>query len=186
MLTESVLQLINDRQSIGHLVEPAPSQQQIQQAIGAALAAPDHRRLHPWQFIQIDHDRRVAFGELIAQCLAKEGEIDPIQLERVKHHPLRAPLLLICVMKYQAHAKVPKFEQLLSCGAAIENLLLVLQAQGFASIWRTGDIAENSYFRQAMGCDEHDVITGIVYIGTAFKDIPAREPLKVEDFLSHW
>lgn len=183
---EQALSLIQSRQSIGHLIAPAPTAEQLEQAIAAALTAPDHHRLHPWRFIIIEGEQREAFGELISKSLAEDGETDQHQLDRVKLHPLRAPMILVCVMKYQPHPKVPAYEQILSCGAAIQNLLLVLEAQGFSSMWRSGAAAESAYLKRALGCSANDEIAGLVYIGTSPKQIAPRQPLHVADFLETW
>lgn len=186
LTTEQVVQFINSRQSIGHLVEPAPTQAQLELAIEAALTAPDHHRLHPWRFIVVQGEQRAAFGELLAHSLREDGETDENQLERVKHHPLRAPLLLVCIMQYHPHPKVPHYEQVLSCGAAIQNLLLVLQSQGFASMWRSGAVAESAHFKRILGCNVTDEIAGLVYIGTSPKAIAPRQKLAVSEFLTQW
>lgn len=183
---DQLYDFINRRQSIGLLVEPAPSEAQLELAIAAALTAPDHHRLHPWRFITIQGEQRVAFGELLAQSLAEDGDIDPVQLDRVKQHPMRAPMILVCVMQDHPHLKVPHYEQVLSCGAAIQNLLLVLQSQGFSSMWRSGAAAESAHLKRALGCAGSDEIAGLVYIGTASKEIAPRTPLNVADFLSDW
>ena len=183
---EQASAFITSRQSVGQLVAPAPSSAEIEQLIAAALTAPDHHRLHPWRFITIEGDQRVAFGELVSKALAEDGETDTIQLERVKQHPLRAPMLLVCIMQYQPHPKVPHYEQVLSCGAAIQNILLLLQAQGYASMWRSGAASESAALKRALGCSANDEIAGILYIGTATKDIAPRQPLQVSDFLTTW
>ena len=183
---EQVLALITSRQSIGQLVEPAPSAKELEQAIAAALTAPDHHRLHPWRFVVVRGDKRAPFGEAVSHALAQDGEMDPVQLERLKHHPLRAPMILICIMRYQPHAKVPHYEQVLSCGAAIQNLLLVLQAQGYSTIWRSGAAAESASLKRALNCTATDELAGFVYIGTAAKEIAPRHDLNVSDFLTDW
>lgn len=183
---EQVFGFITRRQSVGLLVEPAPSELQLEQAIEAALTAPDHHRLKPWRYICIQGEQRQAFGELLAECLRKDGVLDAVQLERVKMHPLRAPMLLVCIMNYQAHPKVPEYEQILSCGAAIQNILLTLQAQGYATMWRSGAVAESETLKAALGCDIKDRITGLIYIGTAVKEIPPRAQQSVADYLTAW
>lgn len=186
LTTESIAELLNSRQSVGLLVEPAPTRTQLEVAIQAALTAPDHHRLQPWRFVLIEQSQRAAFGELLSKSLAEDGERDLIQLERAKQHPLRAPMILVCIMQYQPHPKVPHYEQVLSCGAAIQNILLILQDQGFASIWRTGAIAQSTHFKQMMGCNVEDEIAGLLYIGTAGKQIAPRQALAVENFLTTW
>lgn len=181
------LALIESRQSIGQLVEPAPQPEQLQQAIQAALSAPDHHRLRPWQFIQIRGDAaRRAFGEALLNALKAAGETDPVQWERVLAQPFRAPMILACVVKTQQHPKVPLVEQVLSMGAAVQNLLLMLTAQGYAGMWRSGALVESAVLKQALGVAEQDVIAGLVYIGTPARAIAPRERLAVSNYLCNW
>ena len=106
-MTDSVVDTvhynIHQRQSIGHLVEPAPNAEQLEKAFQAALTAPDHHRLKPTRFIVISSDQRGAFGELLSKALADLGETDQTQLERVRHHPFRAPLLVLTLPQFQPH-----------------------------------------------------------------------------------
>jgi len=182
----TVHQNIHQRQSIGHLVEPAPSSQQLQKAFEAALTAPDHHRLKPTRFIVIQPEQRANFGESLSQALADLGETDPVQLDRVKQHPFRAPLLVIAVTQFQDHPKVPLFEQTLSSGAAIQNFLLSLQVQGFASMWRSGAVVESTWLKHHLGLADRDLISGIIYIGTAAKSIAPRAEMVISDFVTNW
>ncbi|MFC6051502.1 nitroreductase [Acinetobacter sp. Ac_877] len=179
-------QNIHQRQSIGHLVEPAPNSEQLEKAFLAALTAPDHHRLKPTRFVIIPEDQRDAFGELLSQALADMGQTEVAQLERVKHHPYRAPLLVLALTQFVDHAKVPYFEQTLSTGAAIQNFLLSLQSQGFSTMWRSGAVVESKHFKQALKLGENDLISGIIYIGTAVKAIPPRTEINTHDFVRFW
>ncbi len=183
---DTVHQNMHQRQSMGQLVEPAPNAQQLQQAFAAALTAPDHHRLKPTRFVVIQPEQREAFGTLLSQALADAGETDPAQLARVKQHPFRAPLLILALTQFQQHPKVPEFEQTLSTGAAIQNLLLSLQAQGFASMWRSGAVVESTYFKQQLGLAASDLISGIIYVGTAAKSIAPRTELNLADYVQTW
>ncbi|WOE31711.1 MULTISPECIES: nitroreductase family protein [unclassified Acinetobacter] len=185
-VTEIVHQNIHQRQSIGHLVEPAPNAEQLQQAYSAALTAPDHHRLKPTRFVVIEAEQRAAFGELLSQALADLGQTEAAQLERVKQHPYRAPLLVLALTQFVDHPKVPYFEQTLSTGAAIQNFLLSLQAQGFSTMWRTGAVIESNYLKQALGLEADDLIAGIIYIGTAAKAIAPRPVLDTAEFVRYW
>lgn len=184
--SDVLLTLIEARQSVGQLLEPAPSAEQLAQAVQAALAAPDHHRLRPWRFLRVQGDARINMGDVLVQALQAQGETDPQQLERVRQQPLRAPLILLAVTACQAHAKVPIFEQLLSSGAAVQNILLILQAQGFAAIWRTGALVDHPLLKSAFGLAATDQVIGFIYIGTAARELPARSRLSVDDFLSDW
>jgi nitroreductase len=186
MNAQHVLTLIEGRQSVGLLTEPAPNASQLEQAIQAALAAPDHHRLRPWRFIAVSGDARLQMGEVLVQALQATGETDPMQLERVRVQPLRAPLILMCVTVATSHPKVPMVEQVLSTGAAIQNLLLMLHVQGFAAMWRTGALVGSKLLKSAFDLADEDEIAGLVYIGTAAKELVPRQSLVVKDFLSAW
>ncbi|WP_165382412.1 nitroreductase family protein [Acinetobacter halotolerans] len=183
---ETIHQNIHQRQSIGQLIDPAPNTEQLEKAIQAALTAPDHHRLKPTRFVVITAEHRAAFGEHLAKALADLGETDPIQLERVKHHPFRAPMLVLALTTLQDHPKVPHFEQILSTGAAIQNLLLSLQAQGFASMWRSGAVVESDWLKRQLGLQAQDLISGIIYIGTAAKVIAPRAEIESQNFVKIW
>ena len=186
LVTDTVHHNIHQRQSVGQLLEPAPSAEQLEKAFKAALTAPDHHRLKPTRFVVISADQRKMFGELLSDALADLGETDAVALERVKNHPARAPLLVLALTQFQPHAKVPHFEQVLSTGAAIQNLLLSLQAQGFSSIWRSGAVVESKLLKQSFGLAEDDLIAGIIYIGTAAKTIAARSEIDTQNYVSYW
>ena len=183
---ETIHQNIHQRQSIGHLIEPAPNSLQLEKAFQAALTAPDHHRLKPTRFVIIAPEQRAVFGDYLAQALADLGETDAAQLERVKHHPFRAPMLVLVLTTLQDHPKVPHFEQILSSGAAIQNFLLSLQAQGFASMWRSGAVVESNWLKQQLGLNTQDLISGIIYIGTAAKAIAPRAAIDSEAFVKVW
>ncbi|WP_374665039.1 nitroreductase family protein [Acinetobacter sp.] len=186
LAVETVHQNIHQRQSIGHLVAPAPNAAQLEMAFAAALTAPDHHRLKPTRFVVVAEAEREAFGELLSKALADTGQKEEAQLERVKHHPFRAPLLVLALTQLQDHPKVPHFEQILSSGAAVQNFLLSLQSQGFSTMWRSGAVVESLLFKKALGLKADDLISGIIYIGTAVKAIPPRPEINVSEFVSNW
>lgn len=177
---------IHQRQSVGHLIAPSPNAEQLERAFQAALTAPDHHRLKPTHFIVVEEQQREAFGELLMEAVRDLGDQEEAQIERVKHHPLRAPLLVLAVTRFQAHPKVPDFEQTLSSGAAVQNFLLSLQAQGFSTMWRSGAVVESTLFKQKLGLQEHDLISAIIYIGTAVKAIPARAEIDTQPYVTFW
>ena len=49
----------------------------------------------------------------------------------------------------------------------------LLQAQGLqVSMWRSGAVVESNWLKQQLGLKEQDLISGIIYIGTAVETIP--------------
>lgn len=174
------------RQSVGLLAEPAPNKQQLDRAFQAALTAPDHHRLKPTRFVIVDDEKRQAFGDLLSHSMEDFDGIDPAQVERVRAHPLRAPLLVLALTTLTDHPKVPHYEQILSTGAAVQNFLLSLQSQGFSTIWRTGAVVESSTLKKALGLQERDYISGIIYIGTTDKALQQRTNHPLDGHISVW
>lgn len=184
---QQAMALINRRQSVSQLTEPAPNRQQVEQLIGLALTAPDHQHLHPWRFVCVTAEQREAFGELLAAAmLAEQPDVDERVLNKIRLQPMRAPMIIVCILSYRPSDKISRDEQLLSCGAAVQNILLGLVGLGYASIWRTGAVAQLNYLREALGCKPDDEIVGLVYVGTPVQQPPARIPLPVDEFLTEW
>jgi nitroreductase len=183
---EQLFEMINARNSDGLLSDPAPSHEELSFAIQAALTAPDHHRLQPWRFLTINGDARIKLGHAFHQALVARGETDEELFRKVQAQPLRAPLILVCVVDVKEHPKVPVIEQVLSMGAAVQNILLMLKAQGYGAIWRTGAITESVVLKQSLGLSEQDIIAGFVYIGSLSREIPVRERLSTSPFLKEW
>jgi len=182
-----LLRFLQQRNSAPKLTAPAPSAVEMEEIFRAALRAPDHAWLRPWRFITIAGERRQAFGELLEQCLLQRApEADETARAKARNAPLRAPLLVVPVVKLSAHPKVPELEQRLSAGCAAHAILLAAEACGYAGIWRTGDAAFDRAVMTGLGLAANEEITGLLYLGTrdgAPKSIPQ---LNTADFVSSW
>ena len=141
--SEELIGWINSRRSMGNLDVPAPTRTQIESAIACAATAPDHKKLRPWRFIVTEGDARHELGRALAKAAQEkalqDGEtLSEKTIQKTLAMPLRAPVIITVVTQMQTHKKVPPFEQMLSAGAAVQNLILALKAQGFSTVWRTG------------------------------------------------
>ncbi len=182
-----VLQRLQTRNSAPRLVAPAPSREQLDELLQAALRAPDHAWLRPWRFIAIEGERRDDFGEVLERCLLRrDPAADPSAREKARQAPLRAPLVLVVIARLQEHPKVPPEEQRLSAGCAAHAILLAAEALGYAGIWRTGNAAFDPYVGSALGLESNEEVVAFLYLGTrdgSPKNLPLLNPA---DFLSHW
>ena len=181
------LDLLLHRNSAPRLTAPAPSDAALDTIVRAGLRAPDHAWLTPWRFVIIRGERREAFGEVLADALAKrEPDVDQAALDKARAAPLRAPLLIAVLAHIKPHPKVPPVEQRLSAGCAAHAMLLATEALGFAGIWRTGGAAFDANGHRALGARDNEEIVGFLYIGTRdgkAKPLPEREP---RHFASEW
>lgn len=185
---EQVINWIKSRRSIGNLTIPAPTNKQVKAAIECAMTAPDHKKLQPWRFIVTEKQARHELGRaLLAATQAKaerEGtELPEKTIDKTLKMPLRAPMIITVVTKMQYHEKVPAFEQLLSAGAATQNLILALKAQGFSTVWRTGLMANEPAVKSYFNVGADDYIAGFIYVGTSHCDMPMRDDIDVSDFV---
>lgn len=185
LAAETLIGWINSRRSMGNLDAPAPTRAQIEAAIECAATAPDHKKLNPWRFIVTQGEARHQLGQALLEAAqekaAQEGEVlSEKDIKKTQSMPLRAPLIITVVTKIQAHKKVPPFEQMLSAGAAVQNLILALKAQGFSTVWRTGLLCNEPAVKAYFDVGPDDYVTAFVYTGTSPKNEPTRKPIDIE------
>lgn len=185
LAAETLIGWINSRRSMGNLDAPAPTRAQIEAAIECAATAPDHKKLNPWRFIVTQGEARHQLGQALLEAAqekaAQEGEVlSEKDIKKTQSMPLRAPLIITVVTKIQAHKKVPPFEQMLSAGAAVQNLILALKAQGFSTVWRTGLLCNEPAVKAYFDVGSDDYVTAFVYTGTSPKNEPTRKPIDIE------
>ena len=186
--SEELIHWINSRRSVGNLDIPAPTQAQIEEAIECAATAPDHKKLRPWRFIVTAGDARHDLGRALVEAAeakaAEDGEVlSEKTVEKTQTMPLRAPVIITVVTQMQEHKKVPHFEQMLSAGAAVQNLILALKAQGFSTVWRTGLLCNEPAVKAYFGVSADDCVTAFVYTGTGPKGEPIRKPIDIESLV---
>jgi len=162
----AVLTALIGRVSPLRLVDPAPANADLDQILAAGVRAPDHGRLRPWRFLLIRGDARHRFGDVLAESLRRRKEdLSESALQTEHDKALRAPLIIVVVAAVRGNAKVPVIEQIVSAGAAAQNMLLAAHALGFGGFWRTGDAAYDDPVKQSFGLGADDQIVGFLYIG---------------------
>jgi nitroreductase len=176
------------RKSAVKLGEPTPPSTVVDTALQAALRAPDHGRLRPWRFILVSGAARERLGTLMADSLvARKPDTAPAEIERERGKPMRAPLIIIVAAVIETdHPKIPEVEQVLSAGAAAQNIMLAFHAMGYGCMWKTGGVAYDSGVKAAFGLAEADHIVGLLYAGTETAEAPDGGRPDAADFVSVW
>ena len=166
---------------------PAPGPEERAALFRAALRAPDHARLRPWRFLVVEGEARKRLGEtFVAVARAADPDLDAQAEVKLRNAPLRAPLLIVVLARLREHAKVPEVEQLLSAGAAAENLLVGLHALGYGAIWRTGAIAYQPALVEALGYGPDHRVVAFLYVGTHGADPKPLPELDPDDYVRRW
>jgi nitroreductase len=161
------IDLLLRRRSAKTLAEPGPDDGALELLLASAARAPDHGRLRPWRFIIIRAAARARFGDLLAEQLQRvRPASSPEALKRERLKAFRAPMIVAVAAVMDAHSTVPRAEQLLSAGAAAENILLAARALGFNGMWKTGAAAYDDEVKRALGLNPADAIVAFLYIGT--------------------
>lgn len=183
--TNAILNTIHKRRSIGNLSLPMPNDDELKTALQAAFAAPDHKQLKPWQFCVLTGDDLVKFGKLLLQAQERlSGELDEPTRQKTLNMPMRAPMIIMVATNIKAHEKVPEFEQLLSVGAAIQNLLLAFESQGYHTVWRTGLLCNEPLVKTHFCVADKDTICGFIYVGSSDVQIPTRKPVAIDGLVT--
>lgn len=178
---------LTSRSSSAKLCAPAPSEAHFELIAQAMLRAPDHGLLRPWRYLRIEGDGLKALGEVFASAMRqRDPHVSDEALQRFHNMPLRAPLLVVGIACLQAHPKVPEHEQLLSAGCGLHAALLAAHALGYGGIWRTGDLAEDAYVRQALGLASNERISGFLYLGSLDGELRIKPTPEVTAHVAHW
>lgn len=166
----STIELQRTRRAVAPrlLTEPAPSESELETMLTIAARVPDHGRLVPWRFIVINRDAAVRLGDVIARTYAADhpdANAERLTVERTRL--TQAPLVIAVVSRAAPHEKIPEWEQVLSAGMAMMNLVVAANALGYATNVYTQWYAYDRRVLDAMGLAPHERIAGFVHVGTA-------------------
>ena len=183
----NALEALHGRSSVPRLTEPAPSQAILENIFKAAFRAADHGLLKPWRFLSISGDSRNRLGELFAAASQSDDkDISQERLDIIRHKPLRAPLLVVTIVSFKDHPKVPRCEQEYSAACATQNMLVAAHALGVGAMWRTGSMAYHPVVMRGLGLESREKIIGFLYLGTAAGPRKAVSLPEVEAFFQEW
>jgi len=189
-MSEDTLELLLTRRSVkpAMLAAPGPDAAQLQTILTAAVRVPDHKKLEPWRFVVFEGDARGAFGRLLLKaCLTEDKETpSAARLEAERVRLLRAPTVVAVISRVTPNPAAPEWEQVLSCGAACQNLCLAANAMGFGTAWITEWYSYSPGVRTGLGLAANERVAGFVYIGTAKERQPDRERPQLDKIVTRW
>jgi nitroreductase len=168
------------------LIAPGPNADQLRQILEIALRTPDHGKLAPWRFVIVPQEQRDRLADLLDSAYRREKpDAGRLELEAMHQFAHQAPALVVALSDPVAGSKIPLWEQELSSGAAIMNLLHASHALGFAAGWLTGWPAYNEDVRAAFTkADER--IAGFIFIGTPGRPQEERPRPEYDEIVSVW
>ena len=155
---------------------PGPDAAELDLILEAAARVPDHGKLAPWRFVVFEGEARARFGERLAECVLlddPQATSERLRLERERF--LRAPVIVAVVSRVREGIPIPEWEQILSAGAASQNLVLAAHALGYAANWITEWCAYHPWIRDQLGLKSGERIAGFVYLGTSAVPLEERK-----------
>jgi nitroreductase len=188
MMTD-ILDFLLARRSVpvAMIGEPGPDPDQLRQILTAGARVPDHGKLAPWRFIVFQGDARLKFGDCLAKSFAAENpKADQAQIYGERGRFARAPVVIGVVASPQEHFKIPEWEQLLSAGAACQNILSASLGLGFGAQWLTQWPAYSPGVSRHLKLGEAEKVAGFIYIGTAETVPDDRARPDLDDVTEYW
>lgn len=183
-----IIDFLKKRRSVkaANLTFPAPSQEQLHDILTIAARVPDHGKQVPFYFLTIQGEATHQFGEIRAKIYAqKNPEATADKIEQQKQIAANAPLIVAVIHRLRP-SKHPRSEQILTVGAACQNLILAAHAQGFAAQWLTAWSAYDNDVRAALGLDERDTVAGFIHIGTPAETPQDRDRPDLTQIVTEW
>jgi nitroreductase len=188
-LADLAATLMQSRQTIlpKRLMEPGPDAAQLAHILGAAASAPDHGQILPWRFVRVPQDvRPLLAAEFAAALLERDAQALPDQVSQAREKAFRSPCLLLLVVDAErGDPEVDLAERLLSAGCAVQNMLLMATALGFASALTSGKALKAEGLRRLFSLTGADHALCFISLGTAMGSRPGRIRPRTADFVSH-
>jgi coenzyme F420-0:L-glutamate ligase / coenzyme F420-1:gamma-L-glutamate ligase len=199
LFRESPAQAIHARRSIRRFAEGTVPREALAEAVRAACTAPAPHHTRPWLFVMLEpgpvRERLLAaMAEAWRADLAGDDTAREVVDRRLGLSDAllgEAPVLCVpCVRMRGAHtypdderAAAEREMFLLSGGAAIQNLMLGLHAQGLASCWVSSTLFCKEETREALDLPDEWIPLGSIAIGRPPPGSPPDRPaLDVADF----
>ena len=196
------LDTIEARRSVRSFASTPVPREAIDRAVAAAASAPaphGSRAAKPWRFVwlrtETPRGRFIAAMEEAWRSDLTNDATNPEtvarRLERSRSLLTESPVLLACFTSIAAADPYPDARRLLaeremflaSTGAAIQNLMLALAAQGVGSCWLSTSLFCSEEAAESLGLSPEWQAVGCVIAGYPATEPPSRDPIDPKSFL---
>ena len=193
------------RRTIRKFSDKTVDQEIINLAIGDALLAPAPHHSEPFRFIVLRNDvvrhteiRNKLLDEMKSAWIADLKEIDKKETEEVSRRITKgdivrtAPVMILPIVNldFGAHTYPDERRQgserdmfMVAGGAAVENLMIRLSAEGLGSAWISSTIFTPEIVRKHFELSEGALALGAVVVGYPAEIARERTAKNVENYL---
>lgn len=174
--------------TVKDMTGPGPNQDELDVILTIASRVPDHKKQVPWRFLTFQGENRQIAGKKLRTVFASNNpDTDPDLLDFEENRLTRAPVVIAVISTATPdNPKVPEWEQILTAGAVCQNVLLAVNALGYAGQWLSEWYAYDNDFLAHIGLSDEERIAGFIYIGTATKEPAERGRPDIKDLSQKW
>jgi coenzyme F420-0:L-glutamate ligase/coenzyme F420-1:gamma-L-glutamate ligase len=196
------IESITSRRSVRTFADRPVAREALDEAVAAAATAPaphGSRTARPWRFVWLRTDTpKQRFLAAMEEAWTKDltndrtpSETIERRLERSRRLLAEAPVLLACFVTLAGADRYTDAERLLAeremfltaSGAAIQNLMLALAAQGLGSCWLSTSLFCSPEASESLGLGPEWQAVGCVIAGFPAEQPPQRPPINPAPFL---
>lgn len=190
-MNQSTIDLLLTRRSVlaKDLIPPGPTPGELETILRCGLRVPDHSRAEPWRVQVLDKPEQEALGDFCAELFQREHpEANDVLVELERQRPQRSPTLLVVTFHVNERklAKIPEVEQLLSCAALCQNILVATAAMGYRGQWLTDWPAYHPEVIGHLGHGEGTRIVAFIHIGSVETPPNERPRPEFDNIVSEW
>ena len=163
----------------------------IERALRAADWAPSHGETEPWRFTVYTGESRRALGEAFAEAYRqdagegfKQGAFEGNR-GKVWQAPVWISIGMTPALKEDGSLLMTETEELIAVGCAVQNLHLVVNAQGLGGMWLSKGVHIHPYVAKFVGLPPPSRLMGFFFLGYPNIAWPEGERRPLETKV-HW
>jgi len=164
---------------------PVPTRDELLPLLTAAGRSPDHGKLEPWRFIDLE---RTALERLASLVDTRGAELNHTteDIAKARTQFSDGTLAIVVIEVQKPSEKIPALEQTYSAGAVCLALLNAALASGWGANWLSGWPAhDRGFVEQGLGLAPHERVAGFIHIGTE-RSTPPERPRPDIDAITTW
>ncbi len=178
-------EVIAGRHSVRHFSDAPVGRDALERILHAASLAPSALNEQPWRFYVAEGETRAKVGQVLAQSTVYLADymqiLGPERYEEASrwYTDLGGAPVVIGIAMPRTEDVPTLINRCLSIGAAAENMLLAVTAEGLGACMVTFSYWVRDELGKAFGLEDDRVIVGLVVVGHPSQ--PAEAPPHSED-----